>query len=159
MNVATVKLFLEVLEAGSLSKVAARRQTVQSHISRQISDFEATFGGPLFRRTGRGVAPTELGERAAVRLRSWLLETDRLAQELREESGKLLGEVRLGVIPSAAHPLMTRLFQRLQVEHPASASTSPRLRALNSTRCLIAAPSTWRSSFDSIAQAVTKKNC
>ncbi|OUM01596.1 LysR family transcriptional regulator [Variovorax sp. JS1663] len=118
MNVATVKLFLEVLEAGSLSKVAARRQTVQSHISRQISDFEATFGGPLFRRTGRGVAPTELGERAAVRLRSWLLETDRLAQELREESGKLLGEVRLGVIPSAAHPLMTRLFQRLQVEHP-----------------------------------------
>ena len=118
MNVATVRLFLEVLEAGSLSKVAARRQTVQSHISRQISDFEAGFGGPLFRRTGRGVAPTELGERAALRLRSWLLETDRLAQELREESGKLLGEVRLGVIPSAAHPLMTRLFERLQVEHP-----------------------------------------
>lgn len=118
MNVATVRLFLEVLEAGSLSKVAARRQTVQSHISRQISDFEAGFGGPLFRRTGRGVAPTELGERAAVRLRSWLLETDRLAEELREESGKLLGEVRLGVIPSAAHPLMTRLFERLQVEHP-----------------------------------------
>ncbi|CAN7731794.1 LysR substrate-binding domain-containing protein [Variovorax sp. LjRoot130] len=118
MNVATVRLFLEVLEAGSLSKVAARRQTVQSHISRQISDFEAGFGGPLFRRTGRGVEPTELGERAAVRLRSWLLETDRLAQELREESGKLLGEVRLGVIPSAAHPLMTRLFGRLQVEHP-----------------------------------------
>jgi DNA-binding transcriptional LysR family regulator len=118
MNVATVRLFLEVLEAGSLSKVAARRQTVQSHISRQISEFEAGFGGPLFRRTGRGVAPTELGERAAVRLRSWLLETDRLAQELREESGQLLGEVRLGVIPSAAHPLMTRLFERLQVEHP-----------------------------------------
>jgi LysR family nitrogen assimilation transcriptional regulator len=118
MNVATVRLFLEVLEAGSLSKVAARRQTVQSHISRQISDFEAGFGGPLFRRTGRGVAPTELGERAAVRLRSWLLETDRLAQELREESGKLLGEVRLGVIPSAAHPLMTRVFECLQVEHP-----------------------------------------
>ena len=118
MNVSTVRLFLEVLEAGSLSKVAARRQTVQSHISRQISDFETGFGGPLFRRTGRGVAPTELGERAALRLRSWLLETDRLAQELREESGKLLGEVRLGVIPSAAHPLMTRLFERLQVEHP-----------------------------------------
>ncbi|NDZ18134.1 LysR family transcriptional regulator [Variovorax sp. WS11] len=118
MNVAAVRLFLEVLDAGSLSKVAARRQTVQSHISRQIHDFEAGFGGPLFRRTGRGVAPTELGERAAVRLRSWLLETDRLAEELREESGKLLGEVRLGVIPSAAHPLMTRLFERLQVEHP-----------------------------------------
>jgi DNA-binding transcriptional LysR family regulator len=118
LNIATVRLFLEVLDAGSLSKVAARRQTVQSHISRQISDFESGFGGPLFRRTGRGVAPTELGERAATRLRSWLLETDRLTEELREASGKLLGEVRLGIIPSAAHPLMTRLFERLQVEHP-----------------------------------------
>ena len=118
MNVATVRLFLEVLEAGSLSKVAARRQTVQSHVSRQISDFEAGFGGPLFRRTGRGVALTELGERAAVRLRTWLQETDRLAEELREASGKLLGEIRLGIIPSAAHPLMTRLFERLQAEHP-----------------------------------------
>ena len=36
MNVPSVRFFLEVTEAGSLSKVAARRQTVQSHISRQI---------------------------------------------------------------------------------------------------------------------------
>ena len=118
MNVVSVRLFLEVAEAGSLSKVAARRQTVQSHISRQISEFESTFGSPLFRRTGRGVALTELGTRAAARLRSWLQETDRLTEELRAESGKMLGEVRVGIIPSAAHPLMTRLFERLQVEHP-----------------------------------------
>ncbi|WP_213955927.1 LysR family transcriptional regulator [Variovorax sp. dw_954] len=118
MNISNVRLFLEVVDAGSLSKVAARRQTVQSHISRQISDFESTFGGALFRRTGRGVALTELGARAALRLRSWLQETERVEEELRAESGKLLGEVRLGVIPSAAHPLMTRLFERLQVEHP-----------------------------------------
>lgn len=118
MNIASVRLFLEVAEAGSLSKVAARRQTVQSHISRQVSDFEAGFGGPLFRRTGRGVALTELGARAALRLRTWLQETDRLTEDLRAESGKVLGEVRLGIIPSAAHPLVTRLFEHLQREHP-----------------------------------------
>ena len=118
MHIASVRLFLEVAEAGSLSKVAARRQTVQSHISRQITDFEAGFGGPLFRRTGRGVALTELGARVALRLRAWLQDTDRLTEELRAESGKLLGEVRLGIIPSAAHPLMTRLFEQLQMEHP-----------------------------------------
>lgn len=118
MNVASVKLFLDVAEAGSLSKVAARRQTVQSHVSRQISDFEAECGGPLFRRTGRGVALTELGTRAALRLRTWLQETDQLTQQLRTESGKLLGDVRLGIIPSAAHPLATRLFEQVQREHP-----------------------------------------
>lgn len=118
MDIASVKLFLEVAEAGSLNKVAARRQTVQSHISRQVSAFEAMCGGRLFRRTGRGVVLTELGERAATRLRPWLQQTEQLAQELRAESGQLRGEVRLGVIPSAAHPLATRLFERLQAEHP-----------------------------------------
>jgi DNA-binding transcriptional LysR family regulator len=91
---------------------------VQSHVSRQISGFEAAFGGPLFRRTGRGVALTELGARAVVRLRAWLQETERLTEDLRAEPGKLVGEVRLGIIPSSAHPLVTRLFECLQSEHP-----------------------------------------
>lgn len=118
MNPVAVKLFLEVAEAGSLAKVAARRQTVQSHISRQIMVFEEQFGGRLFRRTGRGVQLTELGEHAAARLRPWLQETEQLAQDLRASSAQLMGDVRLGVIPSAAHPLATRLFKRLRAEHP-----------------------------------------
>ncbi|WP_128000880.1 LysR family transcriptional regulator [Piscinibacter defluvii] len=118
MNPSSVRLFVEAAEAGSLSKVAARRRTVQSHVSRQISEFEAECGGKLFRRTGRGVALTELGTRALARLRPWLQETERLAEELRSEAGRLTGVVRLGIIPSAAHPLTTRLFERLQAEHP-----------------------------------------
>ena len=118
MNLANVKLFLEVAEAGSLSKVAARRQTVQSHVSRQITDFEQRCGGRLFRRTGRGVELTDLGARAAARLRTWLQETERLEEELRSEASAVSGSVRLGIIPSAAHPLMTRLFERLRAEHP-----------------------------------------
>jgi LysR family nitrogen assimilation transcriptional regulator len=118
MNPISVRLFLEVAEAGSLSKVAARRRTVQSHISRQVTDFEAECGGKLFRRTGRGVELTELGTRAAARLRPWLQETEQLSAELRSASGRLSGPVRLGIIPSAAHPLVTRLFERLQAEHP-----------------------------------------
>ena len=91
---------------------------MQSHVSRQITDFETECGGRLFRRTGRGVVLTELGARAVARLRPWLQETEQLTQELRSDSGKLLGEVRLGIIPSAAHPLMTRLFEQLQTQHP-----------------------------------------
>ncbi|MDO8450316.1 MAG: LysR family transcriptional regulator [Rhodoferax sp.] len=118
MNPVAVKLFLEVADAGSLNKVAARRQTAQSHISRQIADFEAQCGGILFRRTGRGVVLTELGLRAATRLRPWLQDTERLTDELRAASGEIAGEVRLGIIPSAAHPLVTRLFAQLIREHP-----------------------------------------
>ena len=119
MNVSSVKLFLEVAEAGSLSKVAARRQTVQSHVSRQITDFEARVRRRLFRRTGRGVALTELGAArggAAAPMAAGDRAADR--RSCARESGQLLGEVRLGIIPSAAHPLMTRLFERLQADHP-----------------------------------------
>jgi len=118
MNLDSVRLFLEVADAGSLSKVAARRQTVQSHISRQVADFEANCGGRLFHRTGRGVVLTELGERAAARLRIWLHETEQLTEEMRADAGHVMGEVRLGILPSAAHPLMTRLFAQLQAQHP-----------------------------------------
>ena len=118
MHLPSVKLFLEVSEAGSISKVAARRHTVQSHISRQISEFEASLGGPLLRRTGRGVTLTPLGARAALRLRSWLQETEQLQETLRADAGQLWGEVRLGIVPSAAHPLMPHVFDWLQREHP-----------------------------------------
>jgi DNA-binding transcriptional LysR family regulator len=118
MNISAVKLFLEVAEAGSLSKVAARHQTAQSHISRQVTRFESECGGRLFRRTGRGVALTETGARAAATLRAWLHETERVMEEVRVESRALLGSVRLGIMPSSAHPLMTRLFEHLQLQQP-----------------------------------------
>ena len=118
MNVPAVKLVLEVAEAGSLSKIAARRQTAQSQVSRQITDFEQQCGARLFRRTGRGVELTDLGLRAATKLRTWLQATEQLEEELRSQASELSGSVRLGIIPSAAHPLMTRLFERLQAEHP-----------------------------------------
>lgn len=118
MNIASVKLFLEVADVGSLSKVATRRATAQSHISRQITDFEAQCGGRLFQRTGRGVALTELGARLAPQLRLWLHETEQLMQDMRAMAGALSGTVRLGIIPSAGHPLVTRLFASLQARHP-----------------------------------------
>ena len=63
MNPNDFRLFLEVAELGSFTKVAAQRQTVQSHISRQIGELESACGGALFRRTGRGVVLTDLGQR------------------------------------------------------------------------------------------------
>jgi DNA-binding transcriptional LysR family regulator len=118
MNIASVKLFLEVADMGSLSKVATRRSTAQSHISRQITDFESQCGGRLFQRTGRGVVLTELGARLAPQLRLWLHQTEQLMLDMRAGAGAVLGTVRLGIIPSAAHPLTTRLFASLQARHP-----------------------------------------
>ena len=109
MNVSSVQLFLEVAEAGSLSKVAARRQTVQSHVSRQITEFEKQCGGRLFRRTGRGVELTELGDarRVAPAHLAAGHGADRAGAAIRVEPADR-APCALGVIPTAAHPLMTR---------------------------------------------------
>ncbi len=118
MNPSDFRLFLEVAELGSFTKAAVQRHTVQSHISRQIGELERQCGGALFRRTGRGVVLTELGQHVAARIRTWLRDTDQLMSEIRTDAGVPMGEVRLGILPSAAHPLMTRIFLRLREEYP-----------------------------------------
>lgn len=118
MQISDFRLFLEVAELGSFTKAAIQRQTVQSHISRQISQLERHCGGVLFRRTGRGVELTEYGAYVAQKVRFWLNDTDTLITDLRDSAGAPRGEVRLGLIPSAATPLMTEVYKRLQNEYP-----------------------------------------
>ena len=112
------RLFLDVVELGSFTKVAAQRRTVQSYISRQIGDLEKACGGALFRRTGRGVVLTDLGEQIEARVRGWLRDTDQLLADIRQDAAVPMGEVRLGILPSAAHPLVTRVYARLKAEYP-----------------------------------------
>lgn len=118
MLINELRLFLEVAELGSLTKVAVQRQTVQSHISRQITELEKTCGAPLFRRTGRGVTLTEFGEHVQQKARKWLKDSDELLAYIRQSARLPMGEVKLGIIPSAAHPLMTRVFGQLQADYP-----------------------------------------
>jgi len=112
------KLFLEVADLGSFSKAAIARRTVQSHISRQISELEHECGAPLFRRTGRGVVLTDLGERIAPRVRTWLADTDQLANDIKSTAHEPTGEVRIGILPSAAHPLFTTVYERARERYP-----------------------------------------
>src|SRR6476661_5450852 len=92
MDYAAWKLFIDAVELGSLSKVAVAHGTSQPHISRQITELEQECGGRLFQRTGRGVVLTELGQR--------------------------VGKVRLGILPSSAHPLVSTLYYRLRDRYP-----------------------------------------
>jgi LysR family transcriptional regulator, nitrogen assimilation regulatory protein len=118
MHPATLKLFLEVADLGSFSKAAIARRTVQSHISRQISDLERECGVRLFRRTGRGVVLTDLGERIVPRVRTWLAETDQLVNDIKSSAEVPVGEVRIGILPSAAHPLVTTVYERARERYP-----------------------------------------
>ncbi len=112
------KLFIDAAELGSLSKVAAAYGTSQPHISRQISILEQECGGRLFQRTGRGVVLTELGQRIAPKVRAWMASTDQLVNEVRTSAGTPIGKVRIGSLPSTAHPLVSTIYRRLKEHYP-----------------------------------------
>lgn len=118
MDPAAWKVFIDAAELGSLSKVATAHGTSQPQISRVINDLERDCGGRLFRRTGRGVLLTELGERIAPRIRAWLASTEELANEIRTAAGTPIGQVKIGSLPSTAYPLLTTVFMRLKREFP-----------------------------------------
>ena len=114
MDFASWKLFIEAAELGSLSKVAVVHGTSQPHVSRQITELERKCGGRLFQRTGRGVVLTELGQRVAPKIRAWLTSTEQLVNDVRTSAGTPIGTVRMGSLPSTAHPLVTTLYYRLK---------------------------------------------
>ncbi len=118
MDYAAWKLFIDAIERGSLSKVAMAYGTSQPHVSRQIGDLEEACGGRLFQRTGRGVVLTELGQRIAPKVRAWLASTDQLANDIRSSAGTPIGTVRIGSLPSTAHPLVTKLYYQLRDQYP-----------------------------------------
>jgi LysR family transcriptional regulator, nitrogen assimilation regulatory protein len=118
MNYAAWKLFADAAELGSLSKVALAYGTSQPHISRRIGELERECGGQLFQRTGRGVVLTELGQRIAPRVRAWLVSTAQLVNDVRSSAGTPIGKVRIGSLPSTAHPLVSTLYRRLKERYP-----------------------------------------
>jgi LysR family transcriptional regulator, nitrogen assimilation regulatory protein len=118
MDYTAWKLFIDAAELGSLSKVALVYGTSQPHISRQISELEQECGGRLFQRTGRGVLLTEFGQQIAPKVRAWLASTDQLANDVRGSAGTPIGRVRIGTLPSTAHPLVTTLYKRLKERYP-----------------------------------------
>jgi LysR family transcriptional regulator, nitrogen assimilation regulatory protein len=118
LDYAAWKLFIDAAELGSLSKVALAYGTSQPHISRQLSELEQECGGRLFERTGRGVALTELGQRIVPKVRAWLASTEELANDVRSSAGTPIGKVRIGSLPSTAHPLVSTLHKQLRERYP-----------------------------------------
>jgi DNA-binding transcriptional LysR family regulator len=113
-----LRLFAQVAELGSLTKAAVMLDTAQPAISRQIGQLERDWGGRLFHRTGRGVALTELGARILPRAKALLAQAAELAEHISGTAGVPSGDVRLGVLPSLSHPLISMLFRHARASFP-----------------------------------------
>lgn len=118
MDLARLMSFVRVIEAGSLSSAGASLGVSQPTLTRHLAELEQTLGAPLLHRTGRGVVPTEAGQRALARARSILAEAERMRAEVASERRSPSGPVSLGMLASVAEALIPTLVPRIQASFP-----------------------------------------
>jgi DNA-binding transcriptional LysR family regulator len=119
MDLDRLKLFVQVAEAGSLSKAAVLLDSMQSAISRQIAVLERDTGSRLFDRTGRGVTLTDFGKRVFPEVKSLIADAERVQNLMQGKDELPRGEVRVGLMPSVAELLVAELFRSVRERFPA----------------------------------------
>ena len=83
MKLSTLRLFAQVMEQGSFSKVAIAAFTTQSNISKQMNSLEEEIGVRLFERSNQGVLPTPAAVCLFLGLKEHLAGIDRLLDQTR----------------------------------------------------------------------------
>jgi LysR family nitrogen assimilation transcriptional regulator len=114
-----LRVFVQVAEAGSLTRAAGNLALAQSALSRKIRELEEELGFQLLHRNGRGVEVTEAGKQFLKRSKQLLLEADSLLSDMKELQTLSGGTVSLGLPPSVSHILLTGILARIKAEHPA----------------------------------------
>lgn len=84
LDLADLRLFLCVVEAGSITAGAARAHLALASTSERLRAIEADAGVPLLQRHPRGVRPTEAGDALAHHARAILQQQARLRDELQD---------------------------------------------------------------------------
>ena len=115
LKLETLRVLMEVAQAGSMGKAAERLHTSQPNISRSIAELERALGVRLLDRRRQGVEPTQYGR---ALLDCGVTVFDDLRQGLKNIeflADPTKGEVRIGIVPFAmsfVSDIVDRLSQR-----------------------------------------------
>src|ERR1700733_5975328 len=90
-----LRLFLSVIEQGSLTRGAQAMNLALASASERISGMEAALGASLLERTRRGVRPTAAGDALIRHARLILFQVEQMRGELRSYGAGLKGRIRL----------------------------------------------------------------
>lgn len=111
----SARLFLSIIEEGSIARAAAREHIVPSAISRRLGELEALFGVALVERSRSGVKPTPAGEALAHHARMIQQAIERMHEEMSEYLKGVRGHIRVRVSASslsAGLPAQLESFMR-----------------------------------------------
>lgn len=132
---ALLRSFLAVVDTGSLSAAAARVATTQPTLSRHIRKLETVLGVGLFKRSVRGLEPTDAALGLIDDARTMGAAAEALTLKAQGRSQQLIGTVRVAASVIVANlvlpPIVASLRQaepNIQIEIVASDLTQNLLR-------------------------------
>ncbi len=109
MNIQQFRYVLAVDEFKHFETAAEKCHVTQSTLSTMINRFEDEIGIKIFSRNTKPVSITQEGTQIIQRLRIIDKEIDSLNNLVQELKGEMVGELRMGIIPTVA-PFLLPLF-------------------------------------------------
>ncbi|MBX6388264.1 MAG: LysR family transcriptional regulator [Frankia sp.] len=117
-TLAQLRAFVAVAEHRHFGRAAEALHVSQPTLSSALGALEKTLGVQLVERTTRKVLLTPIGEEIAGRARGVLAAVDDIAALAVRAREPLVGDLRLGVIPTVAPYLLPRLMPALRAARP-----------------------------------------
>ena len=113
-----LRYFDALARHGHFGRAAEACKISQPAMSMQIKELEETLGGILLERNARQVALTKFGVELAQRVRDILRSVDELGDFARASRDRLVGQLRIGMIPTIAPYLLPKVIENLTRMHP-----------------------------------------
>lgn len=113
------RIFLAVLEEGSLSAAARRLGLSHPTVRARIEALEDGLGTVLFTRSVHGLTPTETAEALRGPARAMAMASDLFVRHASSPSGEIAGTVRISVPEFMGIEVVPPMLAKLRGAHPA----------------------------------------
>lgn len=113
-----IQLFVDVVDAGSMSEAARRRGMTRSAVSQRLKLLESQASAQLLRRTTRELAPTDIGHLLYEHGTRIATQIEAAQFEVASRTQKLSGLVRISLPFGFGLRFVSPLLRRFVYEHP-----------------------------------------
>lgn len=112
-----LRYFEALAQHGHFGRAADECAISQPALSMQIKELEAQLGTVLFERGTRQVQLTSFGDEIALRVRVIMRSVDEMGDLARASQSRMVGRLRIGIIPTIAPYLLPAIIDHLGRTH------------------------------------------